>query len=98
MWGKHLILDLGRCCRIAVKNPDTIRAFARDLVKKIDMEPYGEPQVVHFGSGKAAGNTLVQLITTVLERLVSPFGLASGFRAVTRLKADWRKDSRSKVL
>ena len=63
-WGKHLILDLGRCCRVAIKNPDTIRSFAADLVRKIDMVPYGEPQVVHFGAGAAAGNTLVQLIST----------------------------------
>jgi len=28
------------------------------------MVPYGEPQVIHFGSGDKAGFTLVQLIET----------------------------------
>ena len=38
--------------------------FAKDLVQKIDMVPFGEPQVQHFGSGNKAGFTLVQLIET----------------------------------
>lgn len=63
-FGKHLILDLGKCCRVAVKDPELIKTFARDLVAKIEMEPYGEPRVVHFGKGALAGNTLVQLIST----------------------------------
>jgi S-adenosylmethionine/arginine decarboxylase-like enzyme len=33
-------------------------------VKKIDMVPYGEPQVVMFGTGNKKGYTLVQLIET----------------------------------
>jgi hypothetical protein len=38
--------------------------FAKHLVRKIDMVPYGEPQVKLFGSGNKAGYTLVQLIET----------------------------------
>jgi len=64
MFGKHLILDLGRCCTFAVKNPEMIRAFAKELVIKIDMVPYGEPQVIHFGKDRLAGYTLLQLIET----------------------------------
>ena len=41
-----------------------ITAFSKDLVKKIDMVPFGEPQVHHFGTGNKAGYTLVQLIET----------------------------------
>jgi S-adenosylmethionine decarboxylase len=41
-----------------------ISSFAKQLVKKIDMVPFGEPQVHHFGSGNKAGYTLVQLIET----------------------------------
>jgi S-adenosylmethionine decarboxylase len=41
-----------------------IGQFARTLVKRIDMVPYGEPQVVKFGSGGKEGYTLVQLIET----------------------------------
>lgn len=48
--------------RIASKT--NIEAFANSLVKKIDMVPYGSPQVEHFGSGNKAGYTLVQLIQT----------------------------------
>ena len=33
-------------------------------VKKIDMIPYGNPQIVMFGSGNKKGYTLVQLIET----------------------------------
>ena len=38
--------------------------FARTLVKRIDMVPYGPPQIQHFGTGNKAGFTLVQLIET----------------------------------
>ena len=41
-----------------------IEAFTRNLVKQIDMVPYGNPQIVHFGTGNKAGYTLVQLIET----------------------------------
>ena len=37
-----------------------ITAFA----KEIDMIAFGEPRVIHFGSGHAKGYTLVQLIST----------------------------------
>jgi S-adenosylmethionine/arginine decarboxylase-like enzyme len=38
--------------------------FSADLVKRIDMVPYGKAQIIHFGSGGKAGYTLVQLIET----------------------------------
>ena len=41
-----------------------ITAFSKDLVKRIDMIAFGQPQVHHFGSGNKAGYTLVQLIET----------------------------------
>jgi len=63
-WGYHLILDCGRCIPSAIRNPTTIYNFSKKLVKRIDMVPFGEPQVQHFGSGNKAGYTLVQLIET----------------------------------
>jgi S-adenosylmethionine/arginine decarboxylase-like enzyme len=63
-WGYHLIVNAGDCDREAVTNPDTIREFAKTLVKRIDMVAYGEPQVIHFGEDNKAGYTLVQLIET----------------------------------
>jgi S-adenosylmethionine/arginine decarboxylase-like enzyme len=44
--------------------PKVVSGFARSLVKRIDMVPFGDPQVVMFGSGSKKGYTLVQLIET----------------------------------
>jgi len=63
-WGKHLILDAARCSPKMIRCPIVIGNFARTLVKRIDMVPYGEPQVVMFGTGNKKGYTLVQLIET----------------------------------
>lgn len=63
-WGKHLILDAGGCSPKMIRCPIVIGNFARTLVKRIDMVPYGEPQVVKFGFGGKEGYTLVQLIET----------------------------------
>jgi S-adenosylmethionine/arginine decarboxylase-like enzyme len=41
-----------------------ITNFATTLVKRIDMVPFGQPQVVMFGSGNKKGYTLIQLIET----------------------------------
>jgi len=63
-WGFHLILDASKCASSTIRNNTNIIQFAKTLVQRIDMVPYGEPQVVRFGSGNKAGYTLVQLIET----------------------------------
>ena len=63
-WGYHAIIDAAGCDNAAITNYDIIYAFAKELVKDIDMVAYGEPQIVNFGSGDKAGYTLVQLIET----------------------------------
>lgn len=63
-WGYHLALDCANCDKVAIKDAEHITKFAKDLVKRIDMVAYGEPQVVNFGSGNKEGYTLVQLIET----------------------------------
>jgi S-adenosylmethionine/arginine decarboxylase-like enzyme len=63
-WGYHLMLDCSRCLPYTIRNKNNIIHFAKHLVRAIDMVPYGEPQVVHFGSGDKSGFTLVQLIET----------------------------------
>jgi S-adenosylmethionine/arginine decarboxylase-like enzyme len=63
-WGHHLILNARKCRPCAIRSAETITHFTKDLVKKIDMVPYGEPQVVLFGTGNKKGYTLVQLIET----------------------------------
>jgi S-adenosylmethionine decarboxylase len=63
-WGYHLILNARKCSPTAIRSAGMITQFSKDLVKKIDMVPYGEPQVVLFGTGNKKGYTLVQLIET----------------------------------
>lgn len=63
-WGHHLIADFSACDIEKITDKKRVEDFSRELVKAIDMVPYGEPQVVNFGSGNKAGFTLVQLIET----------------------------------
>jgi S-adenosylmethionine decarboxylase len=63
-WGYHLILDCAGADHEAISSHDTIYNFTKELVQKIDMVAYGEPQIVRFGSGNKEGYTLVQLIET----------------------------------
>ena len=63
-WGHHLILNARKCRPCAIRSSTAIANFSKDLVEKIDMVPYGEPQVVLFGTGNKKGYTLVQLIET----------------------------------
>ena len=63
-WGYHLILNCAKCVPHSIRSQPNITSFAKNLVKKIEMVPYGDPQVVMFGSGNKKGYTLVQLIET----------------------------------
>lgn len=63
-WGKHLVLDAGGCSAKMIGCPIVIKNFTKDLVKRIDMVAYGEPQIVMFGTGNKKGYTLIQLIET----------------------------------
>jgi len=64
MWGFHLTLDCRACNKPKIQSAENITQFAKELVVQIDMVPYGEPQVVHFGKEDKTGYTLVQLIET----------------------------------
>jgi S-adenosylmethionine/arginine decarboxylase-like enzyme len=63
-WGKHLVLNLYNCSKTHITSKHNIEMFSKNLVNRIDMKAYGNPQVIHFGSGNKAGYTLVQLIET----------------------------------
>jgi S-adenosylmethionine decarboxylase len=65
-WGYHLILDCKACDKAKITDADTIRTFAKVLVKAIDMKAYGEPVLEHFATHNplAGGYSLVQLIET----------------------------------
>jgi S-adenosylmethionine/arginine decarboxylase-like enzyme len=63
-WGKHLVLDAGGCSPKMIGCPIVIKNFTTDLVRRIDMKAYGDPQIVMFGTGNKKGYTLIQLIET----------------------------------
>ena len=63
-WGYHLIVDAANCVPKSIRCPVNIESFTHTLVKRIDMVPYGKPQIVMFGTGNKKGYTLVQLIET----------------------------------
>jgi len=63
-WGYHLIADISKCSPRSIRCAVNIHSFNNELVKRIDMVPYGMPQIVMFGSGNKKGYTLVQLIET----------------------------------
>ena len=63
-WGYHLSMDCYEGDKEAIKDYDTVYNFTKELVEKIDMVAYGEPQIVHFGTGDKEGFTLIQLIET----------------------------------
>jgi len=63
-WGYHLIIDAARCTPQTIRCPVNIRKFNDTLIKRIDMVPYGQPQIVMFGTGNKKGYTLIQLIET----------------------------------
>jgi S-adenosylmethionine/arginine decarboxylase-like enzyme len=63
-WGYHLILDCSGADHESITSHDNVYNFTKEVVEKIDMVAYGEPQIVKFGSGNKAGFTLVQLIET----------------------------------
>lgn len=63
-WGYALALDVARCRPAAIRSRPLIYDFTKKLVKEIDMKAFGEPQIIHFGTGNKAGYTLVQLIET----------------------------------
>lgn len=75
-WGYHLVLDCFGANKASIQDKMNIENFAKYLVIAIDMVPYGEPQVVHFGTGDKEGFTLVQLIET--SNIMGHFANESG--------------------
>ena len=58
------MINAGACDPAAIRSKETIAAFSKALVKKIDMVAFGPPRIVMFGEGNKKGYTLVQLIET----------------------------------
>lgn len=64
-WGFHLILNIAECNE-NVTRKTSIYDFVKQLLKDIDMVPYGAPVIEHFAehTPSAAGYSLLQLIET----------------------------------
>lgn len=65
-WGLCAAVDLQDCQPDLIRNADYIRRYVTELCELIDMQRFGECQVVDFGSGRVAGYSIVQLISTSL--------------------------------
>jgi len=63
-WGYHSILNIAGCNPRSIRCSKHIALFSKELVKRIDMEAYGKPKIIMFGTGNKKGYTLVQLIHT----------------------------------
>ena len=64
-WGLSTHIDLHYCDPALIKCKAVIFDFALALCNFIEMERYGDPQIVMFGEDpRVAGFTLVQLLTT----------------------------------
>jgi len=63
-WGYHLVGNFGKCLPASIRCSRNIISFSKTLVREIEMVPFGQPLLKHFGQGNKAGYTLVQLIET----------------------------------
>ena len=66
-WGILTSLDLYDCDPVIIRDAREIRRYVKELCELIEMKPFGECQVVHFGKDKRVeGYSMVQLIETSL--------------------------------
>lgn len=65
-WGICTSVDLHDCTPDRIRDAKQIEAYVVQLCELIQMNRYGACQVVHFGEGRVAGYSMVQLIETSL--------------------------------
>jgi S-adenosylmethionine/arginine decarboxylase-like enzyme len=65
-WGLSTSVDLQDCRPETIRDRDHIEAYVIALCDLIGMKRYGDCQVVHFGDGRVAGYSMIQLIETSL--------------------------------
>ena len=65
-WGLSTSVDLQDCRPETIRDRNHIEAYVIALCKLIGMKRYGDCQIVHFGDGRVAGYSMVQLIETSL--------------------------------
>jgi S-adenosylmethionine/arginine decarboxylase-like enzyme len=65
-WGMSTSVDLQNCDPDAIRSREHIRDYVVRLCELIEMRRFGECQIVHFGEGRVAGFSMLQLIETSL--------------------------------
>jgi S-adenosylmethionine/arginine decarboxylase-like enzyme len=65
-WGLSTAIDLQECRADIIRDAKQIESYVLELCELIGMKRYGNCQMVHFGEGKVAGYSMVQLIETSL--------------------------------
>ena len=65
-WGMSTSVDLRDCDPAAIRSRERITQYVVELCDLIGMRRYGECQIVHFGEGRVAGYSMLQLIETSL--------------------------------
>jgi S-adenosylmethionine/arginine decarboxylase-like enzyme len=65
-WGLSTAIDLQECRADSIRDAKHIESYVFELCELIGMKRYGNCQIVHFGEGKVAGYSMVQLIETSL--------------------------------
>jgi S-adenosylmethionine/arginine decarboxylase-like enzyme len=66
-WGISCAIDIYECSPDTIRDPEAIRRFVAELCELIEMKPFGDTLVVHFGKEeRVAGFSMVQLIETSL--------------------------------
>jgi S-adenosylmethionine/arginine decarboxylase-like enzyme len=65
-WGLSTAVDLQDCRPDTIRDPEHIKAYVMALCELIGMNRYGDCQIVHFGEGRVAGYSMIQLIETSL--------------------------------
>lgn len=66
-WGYHLVLDCKNGRKLNEDSDEDIRVFIKELVNRIDMVAYGEPNIAYLPTPKTpekSGWSAVQLIYT----------------------------------
>ncbi|MGH7232484.1 MAG: S-adenosylmethionine decarboxylase [Nitrospiraceae bacterium] len=65
-WGLSMAVDLQDCRPETIRDREHIKAYVIALCELIGMKRYGDCQIVHFGEGRVAGYSMIQLIETSL--------------------------------
>ena len=65
-WGLSTAVDLHDCRPETIRDRNHIEAYVIALCTLIRMKRFGECQIVHFGEGRVAGYSMLQLIETSL--------------------------------